>query len=78
MSRDIEQAIRKISKEERISLNRVVIRLLEKALGKPGPGEYPEPNDDLDHFCGIWSPEEAEELEDRLAQVRSVDKELWE
>jgi len=78
MSRDIEQAIRKISKEERISLNKVVLRLLEKALGKPGPGEYPEPNDDLDHFCGIWSPEEAEELEGRLAQIRSVDKELWE
>jgi hypothetical protein len=78
MSRDIEQAIRKISKEERISLNKVVLRLLEKALGKPGPGEYPEPHDDLDRFCGVWSQEEAEELESGLSRTRSVDNELWE
>ncbi len=77
MSKQIEQAIRKEAKKEGISLNRVVIRLMEKALGKPGPGEYPEPHDDLDRFCGVWLPEEAEELESRLSRTRAIDDELW-
>lgn len=78
MSREIEGAIRREAKKEGVSMNRIVIRLLEKALGRPGPGVLPEAHDDLDRFCGIWSPEEAEELEGRLSQTRPVDPELWE
>ena len=77
MSKQVEQAIRKLSRKEGISLNRAVLRLLERALGRPSPAGDAQIQDDLDRFCGLWSEEEAEEIEGRLSQVRSVDRELW-
>ena len=58
-------------------MNKAVIRLLEKALGKPGPHQQVSTNHDLDRFSGAWSAEEASELDLRLGQMRTVDEELW-
>jgi RHH-type rel operon transcriptional repressor/antitoxin RelB len=33
--------------------------------------------DELDRFCGVWSPEEAAEMKTVLPDARTVDEELW-
>ncbi len=58
------------------SLNKTVIRLLEKATGllpRPGRRRY----HDLDDLAGSWSPEEAAEFERALGDQRQIDPELW-
>ena len=74
---EVEEAVRSEAKKGRISLNKAVILLLEKALGRSRSSESQELHHDLDHFCGTWSAEESSELEERLGQFRTVDEELW-
>ena len=77
MPNEVEETVRKTAREERISLNKAVIRLLEKAIGLQGPKSGREIQDDLDRFCGAWKPEEAADMEKILEEIRSIDKELW-
>ena len=74
---EVEEAVRKEAREGSISLNKAVIRLLEKALGRSRGDEATKLHDDLDRFSGAWSPEESAQLEERLGLIRSVDEELW-
>ncbi len=58
------------------SLNKTVIRLLEKATGllaRPGRRRY----HDLDDLAGSWTWEEAHEFDRELADQRQIDPELW-
>ncbi|MDF1536934.1 MAG: hypothetical protein P1S46_10635 [bacterium] len=74
---EMEDAVRSEARKERTSLNKAVIGLLEKALGKPGPREQITISHDLDRFCGAWTDEEASELENRFRDNRKIDMELW-
>ncbi len=77
MPNEVEETVRKTAREERISLNKAVIRLLEKAIGLQGPKGSHKVQDDLDRFCGAWKQEEAADMEKILEETRSIDKELW-
>ena len=74
---EVEEAVRKEARQGGTSLNKAVIRLLEKALGRSISDEPREIYHDLDRFSGAWSAEEASELDERLGQPRTVDEELW-
>lgn len=58
------------------SLNKTVIRLLEKATGLV-PRRDRRRYHDLDDLAGSWTPEEAREFESALADQRRIDPELW-
>jgi hypothetical protein len=58
-----------------LSLNKVVLRMLEEAAGLRGA---PREHRDLDHLAGTWSAEEAAEFEAVLKDQRRIDPELWE
>ena len=73
---DLATILEKEAKESATSLNKTVIRLLEKATGllsRPGRHRY----HDLDELAGSWTPEEAREFEAELADQRRIDPELW-
>ena len=74
---EIEEAIREEARTGRISLNKAVIKFLEKAIGGPGMRKELPVHDDLDRFCGIWSPEEAKDMDEHLSDIRTMDEELW-
>ncbi len=57
------------------SMNKTVIRLLERATGI---ARRTRRHHDLDHLAGSWTDEEAREFERELARQRRVDPELWE
>lgn len=63
--------------ETGLSLNRTVIRLLEKGAGLEQAPRKARVYHDLDHLAGTWSEAEAAEFDAELARQRQIDPELW-
>ncbi len=59
------------------SLNRTVIRLLERATGTGSRQPAEVLHRDLDHLSGTWSDAEADAFDAALAVQREIDPELW-
>jgi len=74
---DLARAIRQKAKQERTSLNRTVISLLEEATGLGSPAKKAVLHHDLDHLFGCWSREEYEEFNEALREQRRIDPEMW-
>jgi len=74
---DLARAIRQKAKQERTSLNRTVISLLEEATGLGRPAKKAVLHHDLDHLFGCWSTEEYEEFNEALREQRRIDPEMW-
>ena len=74
---ELEKEVRALARQERISLNKAALRLLEKGAGLGAR------NDDrigasLDHLIGTWKAKEAEEFLDSIRSCEQLDPELWE
>ncbi len=74
---DVEKAIRKEAMEKKTSLNRAILSLLEKAVGKKGKGASKYTFNDLDHLCGSWAKDEGEEFNASLKSMREIDEDIW-
>jgi hypothetical protein len=74
---ELARAIRQKAKQERTSLNRTVISLLEEATGLGRPAKKAVLYHDLDHLFGCWSKEEYEEFNEALREQRQIDPEMW-
>lgn len=57
------------------SMNKTVIRLLQRATGL---ARRRRRHHDLDHLAGSWKKQEAQEFERELNRQRQIDPELWE
>ncbi len=75
MEPDLDSAIRQIAQRTGLSQNRVVKKLLRKALGLDAEAA---PRRDFSAFCGLWSQEEAEAFEQAIRAFEQIDKDLWE
>ena len=65
------------AQEQRMSLNRAAIHLMEEAVGRrQGRPRAPQYHD-LDRFSGAWSKQEASAFEKALATQRAIDPDLW-
>lgn len=73
---ELARVIQHRAHEQRSSINRTVIRILEEALGVMKKKEKAEYHD-LDWLAGAWSKERAEEFEKSLAEQRQIEPELW-
>jgi len=75
---DIEKAIRNESKRKGLSLNKVIISLLEKTVSIQKKRVAKKVSyHDLDHLSGVWSKAEAEEFEKNLRDQRQIDEDVW-
>ncbi len=72
----VARAVRERAGADGVSLNKAVIRLLEEALGLSRP-KRPRINHDFDEFIGVWTEQEAREMERFLAEERRIDPEMW-
>jgi len=73
---EVARRIRQKAKKERISMNRAVVSLLEKAVGVSSAKEKQEEvYHDLDRFFGVWSREEYEEFMEALREQRQIEPE---
>jgi hypothetical protein len=74
---DVTRAIQQRAKQNKTSVNKAVIGLLEESLGKkPGKKEKVRYHD-LDHLIGTWTKEEADAFDKLIAEQRTIDPELW-
>jgi hypothetical protein len=60
-----------------LSLNRTVIRLLEKGADLDPAPRKPRVYHDLDHLAGSWSEDEEAQFAAELARQRQIDPEPW-
>jgi hypothetical protein len=74
--REVEETIRKEAKQKGLSVNKVVISLLEKATGQRVATRKTRYHD-LDHFSGVWKEAEEKTFIKNLAAQRQIDEELW-
>ncbi len=74
----VAREIRRRAKQDRASLNRTIIRLLEERLGTL-TAEDPRKvsHHDLDFLCGTWTKQEADQFDASLRHQRVIDPELW-
>lgn len=72
----LDRTIRRRAKQKGVSVNRVVIGLLQAHLGdtekRPARRYH-----DLDELAGMWSKREAEAFDRVLVKQRTIDPEMW-
>ena len=72
----LEAMIEEKAREEGLSLNKTVKRLLRKALGLE-PGGNGDREADFVKFCGAWSKADAAEFDRRTKDLRKIDRRDW-
>jgi len=73
---NLDRTIRERAKKKGVSVNKVVIGLLQDHLGESEPKTVRRYHD-LDELAGSWSEEEAKAFERALAKQRGIDLEMW-
>jgi hypothetical protein len=77
LPKKVERLIRTKAQERSMSINKVVISLLEERAGKNEKKKRKRVYHDLDHLSGKWSGDEYREFKNTLYQQRGIDEELW-
>ena len=77
LDRRLERKIRDLARQERISLNKAALRLLEKGAGLDAPEPADRIGRSLDHLIGTWTLEEADALLESIQSCEQIDEELW-
>ena len=73
----VKKAILERARKERLSLNKVVVRLLEEATGAVATEAKRPLHHDLDRFAGTWSKEEYDEFMQALGEQRTIEPDVW-
>ena len=67
----LEKLIKSRAREEGLSINKTLKRLLEQSLGvKPNGCDHRK---DFEQFCGIWKEEDLADFTNRTKDMRQVD-----
>jgi hypothetical protein len=74
---ELARIIHRKAGENRTSVNRAVIGLLEEGVGIRRKKGVKPMYHDLDALAGSWTKEEAAAFEKALARQRAIDPELW-
>ena len=73
--KELDAELRSLSRQNRTSLNKTVVSVLEKAVGK---GKVrPVKKRDLSSIAGKWTVREASDFDGRIGPFESLDKEVW-
>ena len=74
---EVTKVIQKRAKEQRTSVNKAVIGLLEESVGARPAAKKKARYHDLDHLAGSWTKEEAEAFDKIIKSLRTIDPDLW-
>lgn len=76
LDEQLADTIKRRAREQSISMNELVKRILAEGLGIKVPAEPPH-REDFAGFCGTWKEDEAQAFEERVADTARVDPEDW-
>ena len=74
MDAELAKAIEELAKSTGLSQNRVVKKLLRRALNL---SEQEVPKRDVSAFFGVWTQEESEAFNEAINFFDDVDEEMW-
>ena len=74
MEPELARAIEALAARTGLSQNKVVKKLLRKALGLGSPQQ---PKTDFSAFCGLWSEEEGIAFDQAVKDFEEIDEDLW-
>lgn len=75
---ELAERIRTLARQERISLNQAVLRLLRRGAGLDADQVGGDTvGTSLDHFVGSWTSRQADEMDRALADFESIDESMW-
>lgn len=66
------------AKRRGVTIEELIIQLIEKAVSEERSSEQLHAYHDLDSLAGTWTDEQASEFLDAVADFESVDEKLWE
>ena len=72
----LDRTIRQRAKKKGVSVNKVVISLLQEHLGETEKRPVRRYHD-LDELAGSWSKQEADAFDQALEKQRTIDPEMW-
>ena len=78
LSRRLLHAIRELARQERISLNKAALRLLERGAGIAATTKTDRIGESLDHLIGTWTAAEAKAFQESIRACEQIDEDLWE
>ncbi len=70
---NLDKQLRTLARTQNISLNKIVIQLLQRVLGITGNKQR-----DLSDIVGTWDKEQCEEFEKNTKVFNEIDNEIWE
>ena len=75
----IDKAIRVLARTKNISRNKAALILLQRGAGlePDAPADAVVIGNSLDHFFGVWSPDQSQEFDNAVAPFEQVDAEMW-
>lgn len=74
---EILERLRCEAKRRGVDLSVVLTELIERSLSPAPNGSEGLPHHDLDALAGTWSDEEADAFLAAIADLQSVDEDLW-
>ena len=75
---ELAERIRRLAKRDGTSLNQAAVKLLRKGAGLADPAQGPDTvGTSLDRLIGIWSDDEAAELDAALEEFETIDESAW-
>lgn len=75
---DLSSSIRRLAKQEGISLNQAALRLLRKGAGlSDGSRGGDVVGSSLDHLIGNWTAAETDEMDSALEEFETIDEAAW-
>lgn len=73
---DVMFLLRKEAIQQKISINSLILQIIEQGLGVTHPTKKTVFHD-LDHLAGTWSHKDKKEFDDNIKSFEKIDKELW-
>ena len=75
---ELADSIRRLARQERISLNQAVLRLLRRGAGlADDQGSVDTVGSSLDGFIGSWTRQQADEMDRALQDFKGIDESMW-
>jgi hypothetical protein len=77
ISPELAEAVRRLAREEGISLNKAAVRMLAKGANLGPHKNAGATGNDIDHLFGTWTESEAKAFFKSIEWCEQVDEDLW-
>lgn len=74
---DVARTVQQRAKQNKTSVNKAAIELLEESTGGKAKKKVPVRYHDLDDLVGTWTNEEADAFDKIVRSFRTIDPDLW-